>query len=85
MKRDMIKTITISKSGKIIKREEEVRNAKWLRKRTAIVKQRNTRLRRDYFRLKRTCLMDSCIISQLREKYGVSTRTVYNAVNDYYR
>ena len=76
-----------SKKNKEVKNKQglSVRNSKWLRTRSGVVKQRNTRIRRDWFRMKRTYMLDSYIVTLLMDKYNVSRRTVYNAVNDYYR
>ena len=77
----MIKKIYIKEPGVVLK--VAVRNSKWLRTRSGVVKQRNTRIRRDWFRMKRTYMSDSFIVTLLMDKYNVSRRTVYNAVNRY--
>jgi len=61
------------------------RNAKWLRKRSGVVKKRNNKIRLEYFKMIERYTDRTYIVTFLQKKYGVCRQTVYNAVNNYYR
>lgn len=78
-----METITISVKepvGKI-----NVRNAKWLRKRSGLVKKRNNRIRQVWLLMLRQGYTSQHIVAKLCNRYGIKEKTVYNAVNNYYR
>ena len=72
--------VTITRPRKYVKIKS--RNAKWLRANSGLVKKRNNAIRRDWLYMMRKRYTSSYIVDTLMVKYGISRRTVYNAVNE---